>query len=201
MLLPNQLTTLRIILTPVFLFLFLSEDPFYKQLSLIVYILAAITDWYDGWLARKFNYITAWGKFMDPLADKILTSAAFLAFVILGVLELWMVIIIVVRDFLVTGLRLFADSKKINFSTSNLARTKTFIQMAFIYYLLLVYTAISFAPLYKGNEKIFAVLTDPQLVYYSMLFVTLLTLYSGISYIFNNRILILQLFSFENKNS
>src|SRR4030042_447187 len=120
MLLPNQLTTLRIILTPVFLFLFLSEDPFYKQLSLIVYILAAITDWYDGWLARKFNYITAWGKFMDPLADKILTSAAFLAFVILGVLELWMVIIIVVRDFLVTGLRLFADSKKINFSTSNL---------------------------------------------------------------------------------
>jgi len=68
MVLPNQLTILRIILTPVFLFLFLSNDPVYNQIALAVFIIAALTDWYDGWLARKFNYITNWGKFWDPLA-------------------------------------------------------------------------------------------------------------------------------------
>jgi len=77
MVLPNQLTTLRIILTPIFFFLFISDNPLLKQIALIIYFIAAITDWYDGWLARKFNYITNWGKFMDPLADKFLTSAAF----------------------------------------------------------------------------------------------------------------------------
>ncbi|MEJ2506510.1 MAG: CDP-alcohol phosphatidyltransferase family protein [Ignavibacteriaceae bacterium] len=69
MTLPNQLTILRIFLSPVFLFLFLQDEPMLKQISLIVFIIAALSDWYDGWLARKFNYITEWGKFMDPLAE------------------------------------------------------------------------------------------------------------------------------------
>ena len=133
MVLPNQLTTLRIILTPVFLFLFLSENPILKQISLAIYILAAITDWYDGWLARKFNYITTWGKFMDPLADKVLTSTAFFAFVAIGVLELWMVLVVVFRDLLITGLRLFADWQKKSFTTSKLAKAKTLVQMIFIF--------------------------------------------------------------------
>ena len=63
MILPNQLTVLRIILTPVFFVLFLSNYPVLRQISLIIFIIAALTDWYDGWLARKFNYITTWGKF------------------------------------------------------------------------------------------------------------------------------------------
>ncbi len=83
MVLPNQLTILRIILTPFFLILFLSGNPLLKQISLGVFIIAALTDWYDGWLARKFNYITSWGRFWDPLADKILTSTAFLGFAFL----------------------------------------------------------------------------------------------------------------------
>ena len=98
MIYPNQLTVLRIILTPVFYFLFRTGDPLLVHISMGVYIVAAFTDWYDGWLARKFNYITEWGKFLDPLADKILNSAAFFAFVYLDMLELWMVIIIVIRD-------------------------------------------------------------------------------------------------------
>ena len=138
MILPNQLTVLRIILTPIFLVLFLADDPTLKQISLLVYFIAAITDWYDGWLARKFNYITAWGKFLDPLADKILTSTAFFAFVFLDVLDLWMVLIIVFRDFLITGLRALAEYKKQYFSTSNLAKWKTLAQMIFIYYLLII---------------------------------------------------------------
>ena len=115
MVLPNQLTVLRIILTPVFLVLFLSGDPLLIQISLAVYLIAAITDWYDGWLARKFNYITEWGKFLDPLADKILTSGAFFAFVYLDVLELWMVLVIVIRDFAITGLRGYADYQHAHF--------------------------------------------------------------------------------------
>ena len=78
MTLPNQLTILRIVLSPVFLFLFLSHDPLMKQISVCVFIIASLSDWYDGWLARKFNYISEWGKFMDPLADKILVSTAFI---------------------------------------------------------------------------------------------------------------------------
>ena len=122
MVLPNQLTTLRIILTPIFFFLFISDNPLLKQIALIVYFIAAITDWYDGWLARKFNYITNWGKFMDPLADKFFTSAAFVAFFILDIVPLWMVIIIIIRDFYVTGLRIYADIQHKAFSTSKLAK-------------------------------------------------------------------------------
>ena len=89
MILPNQLTILRIVLTPVFLYLFISDDLLMKQISLVVFLVAALSDWYDGWLARKFNYITEWGKFMDPLADKILTSAAFIGFSLVGLLWSW----------------------------------------------------------------------------------------------------------------
>lgn len=198
MLLPNQLTVIRIILTPVFLLLFIADSPVLKQISLIVFIIAAITDWYDGWLARKFNYITNWGKFMDPLADKILTSTAFLAFVFTGVLELWMVLVIVVRDFLITGLRLYAESKGDSMSTSYSAKWKTFMQMAFIYYLLAIFTFKTVSAVYDGNEALFASLTNPELIYFSMLIITLFTLYTGLSYLYTNRKLIRKIFVHEN---
>jgi CDP-diacylglycerol---glycerol-3-phosphate 3-phosphatidyltransferase len=198
MIYPNQLTVLRIILTPVFVFLFLADDPLLKQISVVVYIIAAITDWYDGWLARKFNYITEWGKFLDPLADKVLTSGAFLAFVVLGVLDLWMVLIIILRDFLITGLRIYADYKKRNFSTSVLAQWKTFIQMAFIYYLLLFYTLRTVEPINQKYGAFLNAVLDKQIIYWSMLFVTLFTLITGIMYLFTNRKLIRQLIKFEN---
>ena len=187
MVLPNQLTVLRIILTPVFLVLFISDDPLMKQLSLLVFIIAAVTDWYDGWLARKFNYITNWGKFMDPLADKILTSTAFFAFVFLGVLQMWMVAVIVFRDFMVTGIRLYADTKGESMTTSYMAKWKTFIQMAFIYYLLAVYTLQTVSWIYIGNESVFHMLTNPAFIYTCMLIITALTIYTGVSYLITNR--------------
>lgn len=199
MILPNQLTVLRIILTPVFLFFFLMEDPIYKQISVVIFIIAAITDWYDGWLARKFNYITEWGKFLDPLADKILTSTAFFAFVALDVLELWMVIAIVIRDVIVTGLRLYADFNKRAFATSRSAKWKTFLQMAFLYYLLLMYTFQTIEPFYTNNAEVFSVLTDPAGIFYSMLFITVFTLYTGFTYLYKNRFLIKQLFVIETE--
>lgn len=198
MVLPNQLTVLRIILTPVFLFLFISENPVLKQISLGVFFVAAITDWYDGWLARKFNYITNWGKFMDPLADKILTSTAFVAFAVMGVLEMWMVVAVIIRDFLITGLRAFADYKGDSMSTSLLAKWKTFFQMAFIYYLLIIFTLKTVNWIYSGNEGIFSALMNGELIYFGMLFITIITVYSGITYLFANRKLVRRLFANEN---
>lgn len=193
MLLPNQLTVLRIILTPVFLFLFLSDDSFLKQISLAVFLIAAVTDWYDGWLARKFNYITNWGKFMDPLADKILTSAAFIAFGFLGVLEFWMILLVIIRDFLVTGIRMLADQKGESMHTSLLAKWKTFFQMVFIYYLLIIFTLQTVEWIYAGNEKLFSVLTNRDFIYYGMLFITFITVYTGVTYLFANRNLLRRL--------
>lgn len=198
MILPNQLTVLRIILTPVFLYLFLTGEPLLIQISFIVYVIAAITDWYDGWLARKFNYITEWGKFLDPLADKILTSTAFLGFVFVGILDLWMVILIIIRDLLITGLRSYAEYRRIAFTTSNSAKWKTFTQMVFLYYLLLIYTAKTFESIYNGKEEFFAQLFNPGLIFWLMFTITIFTVYTGITYLVDNRFLIKRLFSNEN---
>lgn len=201
MILPNQLTVLRIILTPVFLILFLQSDPLMIQISFIVFLIAAITDWYDGWLARKFNYITEWGKFLDPLADKILTSTAFVALVIVGILELWMVILIILRDIFVTGLRMYADSKKISFSTSYSAKVKTFLQMVFLYYLLLIYTIRTVEVINKSYMELLNDLLNPEIIYYVMLAITVFTVITGITYVTANRTLIKKLFSSENKSN
>ncbi len=198
MVLPNQLTVLRIILTPIFFYLFLSEDPTLKQISLIIFIIAALTDWYDGWLARKFNYITTWGKFWDPLADKILTSAAFIGFVVLNVIPLWMVIIIILRDFLITLLRAYADYKGMSFPTSYYAKWKTFIQMTFLYYLLLVYTGLNTISFFSENKSLMNILMNHNFIYITMLVITAITLHSGLTYFYKNRLLIIKLFSNEN---
>jgi len=195
MILPNQLTILRIALTPVFLFFFLSDDPVFKIISLGIYIIAALTDWYDGWLARKFNYITNWGKFWDPLADKILTSTAFIGFVILGIIPLWMVLIIILRDLIITALRAYAEYKDISFPTSYYAKWKTFVQMAFLYYLLIAYTGMYTMEINVGGANFFEMLMDENFVYISMLIITAITFHSGVTYIYKNRKLIKELFT------
>ncbi|MHB8906977.1 MAG: CDP-diacylglycerol--glycerol-3-phosphate 3-phosphatidyltransferase [Melioribacteraceae bacterium] len=198
MVLPNQLTILRIILTPVFLVLFLMGEPLTIQISYVVFLVAAITDWYDGWLARKFNYITEWGKFMDPLADKILTSTAFVAFVIVGVLPFWMVLLIIIRDFLITLIRIYADFRKVTFTTTRTAQLKTFLQMFFLYYLLLIYTLKTFETLQFTYKNLFDFLLNPVGIYITMFLITLFTVITGITYIFSNRFLIKKLIKGEN---
>jgi CDP-diacylglycerol--glycerol-3-phosphate 3-phosphatidyltransferase len=199
MVLPNQLTILRIILTPVFFYFFLSDDPAFIQISLGIFLIAALTDWYDGWLARKFNYITEWGKFWDPLADKILTSVAFLGFVFVGLLPLWMVLLIIIRDLIVTLLRVYAEGRGYNFITSYYAKWKTLLQMVFLYYLLVLYVGLNTKEIYTGNEILFGYLLNKDLVYFVMLTITIITVHSGISYLFNNKHLISKLFNDTNK--
>lgn len=199
MTLPNQLTVLRIILTPVYLYFFLSDNPLFIQISLGIYIIAALTDWYDGWLARKFNYITEWGKFWDPLADKILTSVVFIGFVIVNLLPIWMVSLIILRDLSVTLLRVYADSRGYSFRTTYYAKWKTMLQMIFLYYLLILYVAKNSPELYPIYQYTIDILLNKELIYFTMLLITIITVHSGISYLILNKSLIKQLFNETDK--
>jgi len=198
MTLPNQLTILRIILSPVFLYLFLSDIIWMKQVSIAVYIVAALSDWYDGWLARKFNYITSWGKFWDPLADKILTSAAFIGFAIVDLIPWWMVIIIVGRDVIITLLRVFSDMKNYNFTTSYYAKWKTLIQMIFLYYLLILFVAQYTPEINSVYGNLISSLLNAQLIFFIALLITAVTFHSGILYVKRNWQIILKLLKVEN---
>lgn len=198
MTLPNQLTILRIILSPVFLFFFLSEVIWMKQVAVVIYIIAAISDWYDGWLARKFNYITSWGKFWDPLADKILTSAAFIGFALVDLIPWWMVIIIVGRDVLITLLRVFADMKNFNFITSYYAKWKTMLQMIFLYYLLILYVAQFTPEVNSVYGELISVLLNKELIFFVALIITVITFHSGVLYVKRNWNIITELTKIEN---
>ena len=105
--LPNKLTIFRVMLIPVFLvFLFLQDViPFGKWIALVVFIVASLTDLADGKIARKYNLVTDFGKFMDPLADKLLTCSAMIALIELGRIPAWIVIIIIAREFTISGFR------------------------------------------------------------------------------------------------
>jgi len=198
MTLPNQLTILRIILSPVFLYLFLSDILWMKQVSVVIYIIAALSDWYDGWLARKFNYITSWGKFWDPLADKILTSIAFIGFAIVDLIPWWMVIIIVGRDVIITLLRVFSDMKNYNFTTSYYAKWKTLLQMIFLYYLLILYVAQFIPDINSVYGNLISTMLNEQLVFFIALLITVITFHSGFLYIVRNWKIILKLLEVEN---
>lgn len=192
--LPNQLTLLRVVLTPVFASLILSSSSLNKQLSLVVFIIAALTDWYDGWTARKFGYISRWGKFLDPLADKILTSAAFLVFVSLGLIDAWMAWIVIMRDFLITGLRSYAEYKDQPIITSKSAQAKTFGQFVVIYYILILYVARNIPPVYEQFGPKIDMWMHPQVLFGMMLLVTLSTVGTGVAYLFDNRKQLRELF-------
>jgi CDP-diacylglycerol--glycerol-3-phosphate 3-phosphatidyltransferase len=193
---PNTLSILRIVLAPIFIFLFLSESRFNIQLSFIVFTIAALTDWYDGWYARKYGFKTRWGQFLDPLADKILTSSAFLCFYILnkrdpalfGAEEIIPVgiltAIIIARDILLTAARSWKELKGHEFRTSMLSKTKTFIQMTYIF---LVIGLFFVKNTFTGTENFANGFLYSEWNYYLLLLITLLTVISGFSYFFESR--------------
>lgn len=185
--LPNRLSLLRIILSPVFYVFFVSEDPTFRHVSLGIFFIAAITDWYDGIIARKYNTVTNIGKFLDPLADKFLTSAAFIAFASLGHVEWWMVWLIIIRDLLITVLRSIAEARGAHIVTSKTAQSKTFLQMAVLYYLLLLIILRDVGWVQRSYNAEVAALLHPTVVFVLMFAVTVLTLYTGIQYLYDNR--------------
>lgn len=191
---PNSLTVLRILLTPLFVIFLFAESSFFKQLSLLVYIVAALTDWYDGWVARRYGYTTRWGKFLDPLADKILSAAALFSFVYLGLVPAWMVWIIVVRDFFITGLRSYAEWRDRPVVTSKTAQAKTFGEFVVIYYILILYIFSNVPIIRHDFGPSLETLMDTRVLFGMMLLVTLSTIGTGIVYIFDNRKLLREIY-------
>jgi CDP-diacylglycerol---glycerol-3-phosphate 3-phosphatidyltransferase len=196
--LPNQLTLTRIVLTPVFVVFLLSESLMLRQLSLVVFVVAALTDWYDGWIARKLGYSTRWGKFLDPLADKVLSSAALLSYVSLGLVDAWMVWIVILRDFLITGLRSYAEWHDQPIVTSRGAQAKTFGEFVVIYYILILYVVRSIPVVYQEWGFTIDSLMHPRVLFGMMLLVTISTVGTGIAYLFDNRKLIRELLEHLN---
>ena len=135
--LPNKLTLLRIIMIPVFVVLLYLDFPFNNLVALAVFILASITDTLDGYIARKYNLITDFGKFMDPIADKLLVTAAMLVFVDWHMMPAWVVIVVVAREFIVSALRLVAANNGRVIAAGWSGKVKTASTMVCIYIMLL----------------------------------------------------------------
>jgi CDP-diacylglycerol--glycerol-3-phosphate 3-phosphatidyltransferase/cardiolipin synthase len=130
---PNAVSILRIIMTvPVYILTVMGPD--YKIAALILFAIAALSDLFDGWYARKFNQITNLGKFLDQISDKILINAVFIALLGAGIIPGWFVAIIVSRDTFVSGIRMFLASKNVVVSADNFGKLKTFLQIVSILY-------------------------------------------------------------------
>lgn len=196
---PNQLTFLRIVLTPVFVAFLFSSDPLLRQLSLLVFVIAMLTDWYDGWVARRWGYVTRWGTFLDPLADKVVTSAALIAFIYLDLVPAWTVWVIVIRDVVITFLRSYAELKGKPFDTTRLAKTKTFLQFALIYYVLLAYIALDTEYFRSRYGALLNQLLDRSLLYACMVIIAAITLLTGVLYIIENWATVRELYATSNR--
>ena len=173
---PNRLTMLRVFLVPVFVFLLLK--PIFggvnKWVVLTIFCIACLTDFLDGKIARKYNLITDFGKFMDPLADKLLVCSALICLIDLGKLPSWFVVIVIAREFVVSGLRLIAVDNGIVIAASWWGKFKTAFQMTLIILLLVDIEAL-------------------KVITVTIFWITLfLTLISMVDYIWKNRSVVSQ---------
>ena len=164
------------------------EHPWGHPAALVIFIIASITDAYDGYYARKYDQITPEGKFLDPLADKILVSSSFISFALMGIIEFWMVGLIIFRDLFVTGLRMTMERKGLSLVTSTIAKAKTASQMGIIIFILIVLglKGISLA----WAMPMLQIVREYQLVYNLTLGVTIFTVITGITYLYSNKNLI-----------
>jgi len=164
---PNKLSTLRILLVPIIIYLLFINSLTSSIAALVVFVLAALTDKYDGYYARKHGLITTLGKILDPLADKLLIIGVFTAFVEIGVLSTWPLLIIVARELAVTGLRVVAADQGSVIPANIWGKTKTTIQMITAIVLII-------------NPKIFDL---PFILTEGLVWLTvLITIYSGYTY-------------------
>ena len=185
---PNILSLIRIILTPLFIILLFADFKMAKVFALLVFAIAAITDAYDGHLARKYNQITPVGKFLDPVADKILVLSAFISFAFINIIDFWMVGIIIFRDLFVTGLRFIMSSRGFEFVTSKLSKYKTAFQLTIII-LTLIFISIEGLDINVFIPTI-VLIKEYKIIYILTAFTAIFTAYTGILYVFANRFII-----------
>lgn len=183
---PNILSSLRIVLAPIFLFMYIQDEVVWRALSLAVFATAAISDFFDGYIARNYNAQSKYGVFLDPLADKFLTFAGFICLPFIDPVQFpwWAVFLIVIRDISVTVFRLYADRKNIAIDTRFTAKMKTLVQMIFLYIVLIL--GVFLQAEIQVSYYAF-MLMDTGIMYWLMLFVTGLTVYSGIEYFVVNK--------------
>lgn len=174
------------ILAPIFLVLFIQEDIILRSLSLFVFAVAAITDFFDGYYARRYKVESDFGVFLDPLADKFLTFAGFVCLPFLDPSQFpwWAVIVIVIRDITITLLRIFADRRGIVMETRVTAKAKTAIQMGFLYVALLFGLFLIIPGVLADFTQLIYSL---DIFYWAMMVVVAITVYSGIEYLVVNR--------------
>ena len=189
--LPNRLTVGRFVLTIVFVAAVSANFPFHHTLALGLFIAAAVTDYIDGEIARRYSLITDFGKLMDPLVDKIMTAAAFVCLVSLQAIPAWVAIVVITREFLITGLRLLAVSKGRVLAADPIGKHKTSWQIATVIFFLVLLSFKEFVPVPTGSGL------DrhwQQLWIYGGWTVTgiaaFLTIYSGADYLWRHRTMI-----------
>ncbi len=170
--LPNKLTVLRMILVPVFMVLMMFSG-IWQFLGLLVFIIASVTDWLDGYLARRDNLVTTFGKFMDPLADKMLTTAALLVLMEKDFISSWVLLIVLGREFLVAGVRLAAVGEGKVIAASMWGKAKTVSQMIAIIVSIILINIPNF---------------DAYIIVNVLIWIsTILTLISGADYLIKNK--------------
>ena len=180
---PNLLTIARIFITPIFLAVILMDTLPHKFLiACVIFSIASITDAVDGHLARKNNQITNFGKFLDPIADKILTTAALLAFMSLGLCNIWIVMLILTREFAIASVRMIAAAGGVVIPANIWGKIKTVSQMVFTILIMLLGEVWEF--LSSTNNELIEKLPDLSMVSNGLLWITaILTVVSGVIYL------------------
>lgn len=176
--LPNHLTISRFWMTAVLMICMSIDFPYAKVCALVIFIVASITDALDGYLARNYFGCTSFGKLMDPLADKVLVCAAFIGFVELKVMPAWMVVLIIAREFMVTGMRLLIIEMGVVVPASIWGKVKTTVQMVVIslFFIGLIWPGVVFLPV-PGS----------WFAWWLGLFAALLTAWTGVVYFYEQR--------------
>lgn len=181
--LPNIITVARIIITPVFLAVILMDSlPHRFLIACIIFGIASISDAVDGYLARKNNQITNFGKFLDPIADKILTTSALLAFMSMGLCNIWIVMLVLTREFAIASVRMIAAAGGVVIPANIWGKIKTVSQMTFT--ILIMLLGETWEIISNTNKVLFEKLPDLSLISNGLLWITaILTVISGIIYL------------------
>lgn len=171
--LPNKLTVARVIMIPFFVFflLFNPANEYYKWIALGIFVIASLTDMLDGKIARKYNLVTDFGKFMDPLADKLLVCSAMIGLIQLGRIPAWIVIVIIAREFVISGFRLIAADNGRVIAASYWGKFKTTFQMIMVILMI-------------ANIHIYAIYIITQIVMWIALALTIISL---VDYLVKNK--------------
>ncbi len=184
----NRLTVTRFFLTIAFVAAMTSQASYSHTAALAIFVVASITDYLDGWIARKYSMQTPFGALMDPLVDKIMTAAAFICLIPLGAIPAWVAVVIISREFVITGLRLLAGSQGRVLSAESIGKHKTGWQIATIIYFLVEYSVAELFPQLTLNASARHLASLGEMI--CLVAAVGLTIYSGITYLWRHRAII-----------